>query len=177
MTSSDDFEQLVYRADTLLDVVRGLDHRAIRERVPEAAARVRVALQELEQVWAMLAPEDEGELGRERRRRAREALQEAGFGERLDRVFDCDAANRLQEWRSVPHRRGVPRHDCVVAPDYSPVEGWHVLLITPDTVLSCVLPRAQAGEPWQVRAQRRFETREQMLRRVESLSVGMPAGA
>lgn len=177
MDRQERLQHLIYRADTLLDVVRRLDHGVVRACEPDAAIRLQAALEELEQAWAMMSPAGESELDRELRRQKRDVLSEAGFGDRLDRVYDSRDRNQLLSWRDVPHRKGIPQYDWVVAPDYSPVEGLHILVVVKDAVLSFVLPAESEQQPWKLRAQRRFENTEQMLRRIDSLSVGMPVSS
>lgn len=117
------------------------------------------------------APPFEEQSKQERLQRMMEVLGEAGFAERLDRVYNSYSKERLTPIDKVPHHRGLPKFQLVVAPDFSPLSGMHGIFIVGNTVRSFVLPASSQGG-WQLAKQKTFTTVDQMADIVTMISSG-----
>ena len=124
---------------------------------------------------APIAAEDKALL-QQRRREVLESLSQAGLGGRLGKVYSTSIEGRLQPFRDVPHKNGLPGFDMVMAPDFSPESGLHGIFVAAQEVMSCVLPGAEANRPWQVRERARYSTPEELVDIVSLMSAGFPLG-
>ena len=90
----------------------------------------------------------------------RECLERNGYKEKLDKVFGtgnhgCGMPGGIRVW---------------VQPNYTPIDGAHVLLVTPTTVESWVLPYPTNYHDWYRRTSMNYGTPEEMMKHVEYLS-------
>ena len=83
-----------------------------------------------------------------------ETLEANGYKDRIGEAYG-----------SWPHGCGLPSCERVcVQPEFSPIDGSHVLLITADQVQSWVLPIPYNHHDWQCRSNRYYRSPEEMLR-------------
>ena len=74
------------------------------------------------------------------------------------------------------HDCGLPRLECAwVEPEWSPIDGDHVLLVTADSVIQAVCPYPWGDSDWRVRATYSYGTPEELKRLLERL-VRKPRG-
>jgi hypothetical protein len=64
----------------------------------------------------------------------------------------------------------------VIAPDFSPEDGLHAIVVAPQEILSCLLPGADSTRPWQVRQRVRYSSGEELVDLVSLISAGFPVG-
>lgn len=100
-----------------------------------------------------------------------DTLAKEGFGERLDKVYNSFSKDRVTPIDRVPHHRGLPGFQIVVAPDFAPISGMHGIFIVGNTVRSFVLPSDSQGG-WQLVRQKDFASMEQMVELVTLISAG-----
>lgn len=123
---------------------------------------------------AVHSPEKEKAELQERRRQLVGAISHGGLGDRLGKMYSSLADVRLQPFREAPHKMGLPTFDLVLAPDFSPEAGLHVILIAAQEIVSCVLPNADANRPWQVRQRARYSNADELVDIVSLMSAGFP---
>lgn len=136
-------------------------------------ARVKRFLQQADpaQPGAGGGPSLEDQSRQERLQRMTQALAGAGFEERIDKVYNSYSKQRLTPIDKVPHHRGLPKFQLVVAPDFSPMSGMHGIFIVGNTVRSFVLPANSQGG-WQLVKQKSFATIDQMADIVTMICSG-----
>jgi hypothetical protein len=70
---------------------------------------------------------------------------------------------RTGHYGNCRHQCGLPRIESVwVRPDWSPVDGDHVLLVTADRVIQAVCPYPWGDNDWQTRATYAYSTPEEL---------------
>lgn len=111
---------------------------------------------------------------REQRRKILiERLAEEGFGNRLGKVYNSFAKERNTPFERMPHSRGIPKFDLVLAPDFAPVAGMHGIFIVGNWILSIVLPSdTQPSGDWQVLKKKSFANAEEMTEMVTLIAAG-----
>ena len=100
-------------------------------------------------------------------------LDEEGFTERMDKVYNSFSNERVVAFSQVPHQRGIPEFDVVLAPDFAPVAGMHGIFINQREVMSVVL--ASDGGPnadWMVLKRKAYSTPEEMVDMVMMVAAG-----
>jgi hypothetical protein len=118
--------------------------------------------------------EDQGQSNAEQRR---EEITSTIAGEGLEghigRVYNSFASDRVLDFKSIPHQRGLPPFDLVFAADYSPFAGLHGIFINSEEVMSIVLPSdAGLNGEWQILKSRKYTNQEEMMEFVTLLSAG-----
>ena len=109
----------------------------------------------------------------ERRRALLEPLAEEGFAERVDKVYNSFSSERTTPIDKVPHQRGLPPYDMVLAPDFAPLAGLHGIFISGDTIMSVILPSdTQPSGEWQIVKKKRFASMEEMADMVTLIAAG-----
>jgi hypothetical protein len=178
MNNNDKARALYEQAVQLVDTCRRLDYAAILAHRPEAVAALSQAVDALRLELPRRPPADlapaVAATAQKRRRRLVEALSHAGLGSRLGKLYCSAVDERLVPFREVPHKRGLPAFDMVVAADFAPVDGYHGIFIAAGEVFSGVLPLPADAFDWQRRERVRYTDLEQMVDRVASLSAGFP---
>ena len=108
-----------------------------------------------------------------RRKQMEERFEQEGFGDRLNRVYNSFAKDRTISIKQIPHSRGLPPYDMVVAPDFAPVAGLHGIFISGNQVMSIILPsETQAFGEWHIVKQKSFSTIEDMIEVVTLVAAG-----
>lgn len=192
MNNNDDMKALCDEAQALVQLCQRLDYSAIVAHQPEAVATLQEVVRALRKKQAqgdgpsehdgLVEPDGSKESVRpepksallERQRRFVEALSRSGLGDRLGKLYSPAAERRQVAFRDAPHKLGLPRFDMVIAPDYSPINGYHGVFIGAQEVFSCVLPLPGESYRWQVRERHRFSGIEQVVDFVSRLSAGFP---
>jgi hypothetical protein len=85
----------------------------------------------------------------------------------MDRIRAWLTENGFREGRhgSCRHLCGLPRIDAVrVRPEYSPVDGDHMLLVTPDRVIQAVCPYPWGQHDWYTLSVTPYATTEELGR-------------
>jgi hypothetical protein len=101
-----------------------------------------------------------------------EEINEGGFGDRVGKVYDSFAEQRVIALRDVPHRRGLPVFEVVVAPDFAPISGMHGIFISNLEVASAILAFPCDEHDWQVLNRKNYLSLEEMTEYVTLLSAG-----
>lgn len=194
MTNNNDkIDELYEEADRVIRLCESLDFDGIVKHRPQAVSAlqnvVRVLKLELPNIrtdedlgnYAAAAPkpkpvatEDDKAQLQARRRQMVEAMTQAGLGDRLGKIYSTRAEKRIQPFREVPHKMGLPTFDMVVAPDFSPEDGLHAIFIAGHEILSCILAGADSTRPWQVRQKVRYANAEELVDIVSLMSAGFP---
>lgn len=116
---------------------------------------------------------NEKEMAAARRRSMTEALGQEGFGDRMGMVYNSFSRERMTPIGRVPHLRGLPRFELVLAPDFAPMAGMHGIFIAGNTVRSIVLPSdAQPAGEWRTLKQKSFNTLGEMTEIVTLIAAG-----
>lgn len=193
-------DSILSQADMLLLACKKLNYRRILDHDPNEIAKLQAILKELtiepmssdglvdyaeQPAQKTPAPtpapnpapadqtDDPKEVQLARRKQVLEYLRGEGFGDRVGKVYNSFASTRSIHFREVPHRRGLPSFDMVVAPDYAPVAGLHGIFITKTQVLSMVLASdAGTAAQWDMLKCQDFYSVEQMTELVTLLSAG-----
>lgn len=188
VNSKDDIQQLMNQAVDLVEMCKRLDYQQIIAHKPEAVEALKDAVriirgslageESLENyaskpVVREPTPAEKAAL-LERRRHLVEVLGHAGLAERLGKVYNTDASQRLIPFKDIPHKHGLPQFDLVVGPDFSPQSGYHAIFIGEQEVMSCMLPAPADAGHWQVRERHRFANMDQAVDLVSMLSAGFP---
>lgn len=188
-SSKDDIQQLLNQAVDLVELCKRLDYQQIIAHKPEAVQALQDAMrvirgtlsdsgESLEDYAAKPEvrepqPVDKAAL-LERRRQLVEVLGHAGLAERLGKVYNTEAVQRLIPFKDIPHKQGLPPFDLVVGPDFAPQSGFHGIFIGEQEVMSCLLPLPGNTVQWQIRERHRFASLEQAVDLVSMLSAGFP---
>jgi hypothetical protein len=101
----------------------------------------------------------------------RAALVNAGFEERLGKIYNSESKQRMVELSEVTQRSGLPAFLFSIAPDFAPVAGYHGIFITSAEVYAAVYPVNGNGQ-WQIDARRSYANMQQMEEWVTLLSAG-----
>jgi hypothetical protein len=188
VNSKDDIDNLLRQAVDLVEICKRLDYQQIIAHKPEAVAALQDAMRVIrgtlpnaeplenyasKPVTPEPAPVDKAAL-LERRRQLVEVLGHAGLAERLGKVYNTEAEQRLIAFKDIPHKQGLPQFDLVVGPDFSPQSGFHGIFIGEQEVMSCLLPAPADTVQWQIRERHRFANLEQAVDLVSMLSAGFP---
>jgi hypothetical protein len=193
-TDNDKTDQLYEEADQVIRLCETLDFQGIVRHRPQAVAAlqnvIRVLKLELprlreggtvergesQSVRPAPSSEDDKAAAQLRRRQMVEALTHAGLGDRLGKIYNTRVERRIQPFREAPHKMGLPMFDMVIAPDFSPEDGLHAIVVAPQEILSCLLPGADSTRPWQVRQRVRYSSGEELVDLVSLMSAGFPVG-
>lgn len=109
----------------------------------------------------------------ERQQQIADIISQEGLQDRLGKVYNSFANDRVLEFNNVPHQRGLPPFDLVFAADYSPLSGLHGIFISADEVMSIVLPSDAGGDTdWQVLKRRQYSNPDELMEFVTLLSAG-----
>ena len=101
------------------------------------------------------------------------SLRAEGMEERLGRVYNSFASDRIMKFTDVPHRLGLPPFDAVIAADYAPISGLHGVFISDEEVKSIVLAsEGGSSSQWQELKSRTYNNADEMLELVALLSSG-----
>lgn len=100
------------------------------------------------------------------------ALAVEGLDGRAGMVYNSLSDSRTLPFGQVHHRRGVPRFDVVVAPDFAPVSGMHGVFISTSEIMSIILPSDNASADWQVLKRKPFNSSEEMIDYLSLISAG-----
>ncbi|MFA7554419.1 MAG: hypothetical protein WCY88_09235 [Spongiibacteraceae bacterium] len=99
-------------------------------------------------------------------------LNEEGFGEREGKVYNSFASMRSISFKQVPHTRGLPPFDVVIAPDFAPVSGLHGVFISGDKIMSVILPSDNPGGNWEVLKTKTYKNEKELLEFVTLIAAG-----
>ena len=99
------------------------------------------------------------------------ALQQAGFADRLGKIYNSESKQRTVHFADVSQRSGLPSFLFVICPDFAPVAGYHGIFITATEVFAAVFPINGNGQ-WQIDARRNYANLSQMEEWVTLLSAG-----
>ncbi len=170
---------LLDRGERLVAGVRALNYRRLIAHDPREVEKLQQLLRELDdmelQPASAIATSLQGGQGNDDETRHEEIVEElcgCGFDERMGRVYDSFAQGRSRDISEVPHDRGMPVFDTVVAADFSPVSGMHGIFISKLEVASAVLPAPGEANEWQVLARRHYTSLEEMREFVILMSAG-----
>ncbi len=172
--SVQDWIERARRAHALVDRV---DLDGVADHDPEALERLSKVTDALEDLsegknveYLPGVDEDEAPaMDEEQMRRSQlmAALDEAGLGERLGRVYVTDDGDPLKLLDLIPHRDGLPTFDVCVAPDHSPAEGAHGIFISERGVFSALIPEPVTKHKWRILRSRPFDDFSEMLATVK----------
>ncbi len=108
-----------------------------------------------------------------RRENIAKHLDDEGFAERIGNVYNSFAEKRISTLDQIPHRRGLPPFDVVIAPDFAPVAGLHGVFISEKDVMSIILASEGGGESgWEIIKQKPYKTPEEMIELVTLVAAG-----
>jgi hypothetical protein len=188
---NDKIDQLYEEAGQVVRLCEALDFEGIVRHRPQAVSALQNVIRVLKlelprlrdgggvergeaQSARAAAPGEDREAVQLRRRQMVEALTQAGLGDRLGKIYSTHVERRIQPFREVPHKMGLPMFDMVIAPDFSPEDGLHAIFVAPQEILSCLLPGADSTRPWQVRQRVRYSSAEELVDLVSLISAGFP---
>ncbi len=107
-----------------------------------------------------------------RRGEIMDQLNEQGFSERIGKVYDSFAETRSCSLADVPHRRGLPVFEMVIAPDFAPISGMHGVFVSNLEVMSVILPYPGNEHDWEVLNRKAYSSLDEMGEYVTLLSAG-----
>ncbi len=183
----DNPDNIVDLAGMVISASRSLDYGRIRDHDPEAVARLQEVLVQLrihsagasDSLTDYASPQtgpsgDDGEDATAQRRETLvNSLSAEGFAERIDHAYNSFSKDRMTPIDRVPHHRGLPPYDLVLAPDFAPLSGLHGIFITANKVMSLVLPSdIQPSGDWQLLREKSFSTAEEMVEIVTLVAAG-----
>jgi hypothetical protein len=90
-------------------------------------------------------------------------LERQGYSERLGRVFVAGIAEPLKPLAYVPHLDGLPEFDMCVAPEWSPVDGAHAVLVSERGVFAALVPTPVDENRWRIMRSAPYESESEML--------------
>lgn len=89
----------------------------------------------------------------------KEYLIEKGYEDRLDKPYMC-----------CTHRSGLPHYVAAVRPFFSPVDGDHIIIISPTEVMSAVCFIPLNHHNWTIQNRSGYSTPEGMIEAIEKFS-------
>lgn len=108
-----------------------------------------------------------------RRQALIEDLNKEGFNDRIGKVYNSFSSERTITFKQVPHRRGLPPFDLVLAPDFAPVAGMHGIFLNGTEVMSIILAADSNGESeWHILKRKTFNDPDEMLELVTLIAAG-----
>lgn len=176
-------------AEEVVRASMSLDYQAILAHEEKAIARLNRVLQKLninparvrDHLGNYASPQATGKGGaapppaepskQERIQQLIDELTKEGFGERIDKVYNSFSKERTTPIDKVPHHRGLPKFQLVLAPDFAPVSGMHGIFIVGNSVRSFVLPSDSQGG-WQLVKEKGFSSTTEMVELVTLISAG-----
>ncbi len=184
------FELLIKEAQVLISASKSLDYSKIFAHDPNEIAKLKALMGHLNikpltrygesldnyasvQQQNTASPTDKDAEAEKRRQTIVDILKAEGFEDRIDNVYNSFSGERNTPINRVPHHRGIPEFDVVIAADFAPVSGMHGVFINDREVMSIILP-ADAGPSidWQVMKRKRYENPEQMIDIVTMIASG-----
>lgn len=100
-------------------------------------------------------------------------LSKEGFNDRVGKVYNSFSNERSIAFNQVPHRRGLPPFDLVMAPDFAPVAGLHGIFLKDNEVMSIILAADSNGDSqWHVLKRKTFSNSDEMLELVTLIASG-----
>lgn len=102
-------------------------------------------------------------------------IDSAGYGERVDKVYYAQSDTPTKAFASVVHRSGLPAFEVVLAPDYTPKNGVHAVLVTANSVYTAALCYPEKDHQWQVLINKPFDEDYEMLELLTEMIV-LPEG-
>ena len=99
-------------------------------------------------------------------------LDNEGFGERVDQVYNSFAGNRSLAFQQVPHERGIPDYLVVMAPDFTPVAGLHGIFISERKIMSIILPSDNSSAEWTMLKSKSYHNEEEMIEFLTLIAAG-----
>lgn len=108
-----------------------------------------------------------------RRQALIEDLSKEGFNDRVGKVYNSFSSERTITFKQVPHRRGLPPFDLVLAPDFAPVAGLHGIFLKDNEVMSIILAADGSGDSeWHILKRKTFNDSDEMLELVTLIAAG-----
>ncbi len=108
----------------------------------------------------------------ERRAAILSQLSDEGLSDRINQVYNSFASSRRMTFKQLPHRRGIPNFDFVIAPDFAPVPGLHGVFISAEKIMSVVLPSDQSDADWQILKEKAYSNHEEMIEYITLIATG-----
>jgi hypothetical protein len=100
-------------------------------------------------------------------------LNKEGFSDRLAAVYNSLSPSRKTSFLQIPHRRGIPPFAVVVAPDFSPITGFHGIFISSSELMSITLAAENQTEAeWLVVKRKSFDGMEEMAEVLTLMAAG-----
>jgi hypothetical protein len=191
-------EVLLSNADKVIAACKSLDYQGIIEHKPAEVEKLKSVLRNLS-ICARRAGESLDDYARRqerqrtdtrsqakdervveskkdiqaRQQRIIEHLNHEGFNERIGKVYNSFSKSRSSAFNQVPHRRGLPPFDIVLAPDFAPVAGLHGIFITADEVMSVILAsEGQSNSDWEIMKRKPYHSSTEMVELVTLVAAG-----
>ena len=90
-------------------------------------------------------------------------LERQGLSARLGRVYVAGIPEPVKPLAFVPHLDGLPDFDMCVAPDWSPVDGAHGVLISERGVFAALVPAPVDENRWRIMRSSPYDSDAEMV--------------
>lgn len=177
--------RIIDEAHRLVNICKHLDFQAITRHEALAVAQLQQAIQTLgirvrgriisSDVSVVSSPVVKGSAHQHEshgfEKTIQAALINAGFEDRLGKIYNSESKQRMVPLSDVTQRSGLPAFLFAIAPDFAPVAGYHGIFVTAAEVYAAVYPINGNGQ-WQIDARRSYANMQQMEEWVTLLSAG-----
>ena len=99
------------------------------------------------------------------------ALDDAGYGDRLARIYMSNFDDPIRPLDLIPHIQGLPEFDVCVAPEYSPPDGAQGIFISEQGVYAAFIPEPATRHKWRILRSRPYDDLAELLTTVRRFTT------
>ena len=100
-----------------------------------------------------------------------EALDAAGFGDRLGRIYTSNFDDPIRPLDLIPHTQGLPAFDVCVAPEHSPPEGAQGIFISTQGIFAAFIPEPATRHKWRILRSRPYDDLDELITTIRRFSA------
>ncbi len=100
-----------------------------------------------------------------------QALDAAGYGDRLSRIYMSNFDDPIRPLDLIPHIQGLPEFDVCLAPEHSPPEGAQGIFISERGVFAAFIPEPATRHKWRILRSRPYDDLDELLTTVRRFAT------
>lgn len=99
------------------------------------------------------------------------ALDDAGYSDRLGRIYISNFDDPIRPLDLIPHIQGLPEFDVCMAPEHSPPDGAQGIFISERGVFAAFIPEPAIRHKWRILRSRPYDDLAELLTTVRRFAA------